>query len=558
MKNILTQGILTREVDSYSEINECPKHISFTRLLLEKIHDLDNIESEEAITDGSGDGGIDAIFEKEIDGQTLLFLVQSKFCLQNPDKSLDESAIKKMIFAIEHYILGEDSMTSLNERLKDKIKSSKELIKNGTYKKISMLFLTNCQPLESNNKALLEMFCNKQSGTIDYKVITQDDLFYVFALSSTYQVDKISLKIVKDTGHGDKAVLNLPDIDCIQGKVFKVDLVEIARIVSENPNIFNSNVRAFQTLKNKVNLQIAQSLKDSDEIREFVYLNNGITMICDDYEIKLGQENVEIENPSIINGCQTSTTIAEVYKEGCISQNTGFVLVRLLKTKDPNIKDKIIIASNTQTAILNRDLISEEKIQKQLEIHFQQFGYFYQRKSGLYLDKPKDKIVDPVRAAQCFLAFYIDKPAEAKNKRSEIFSRYYDQIFNDKINALKLLSGWLLYKNAESVVLTKRKETNNTETKSTLGNCLFHLLPLFKRWVLVEQYKSIDLSDYDKDIASIKELENLFQNHLNIVIERLLEIVENIKKNSDSYNPQYFFKTSDSLSKILSSDLQHE
>lgn len=93
-------------------------------------------------------------------------------------------------------------------------------------------------------------------------------------------------------------------------------------------------------------------------------------MLCDNFVIKPGNECIIIDKPSIINGCQTASTIVEVYKEGSLDRNTGFVLVRVIKSSDSDIKRRIILSSNTQTAIKNRDLVSEDDIQKELETQF--------------------------------------------------------------------------------------------------------------------------------------------------------------------------------------------
>ena len=66
--------------------------------------------------------------------------------------------------------------------------------------------------------------------------------------------------------------------------------LKLAKIIEDNPSIFNTNVRAYQTIHNKVNKQIAKTLSDTESIKLFVYLNNGITLLCDDFTIKAGNE----------------------------------------------------------------------------------------------------------------------------------------------------------------------------------------------------------------------------------------------------------------------------
>ena len=546
MPNIRLQTILKNKVDEISKNDKCQVSIAFIRLMLKELFELDDFEIDDAITDGGMDKGVDAIFEQNNDdGENILYVVQAKYFDQNPAKTIDEDSKNLVVEAVSSYILGDYPLDNLNEKLKNKIITYRARLSSGKIDRVALMFLTNGQMPGQNITSELEKFKLDQEGQIYYQIIYEDDLFQMFLPSSSITVNSIELKIVKDSGSGEKTILNLPDIDTIQGKVFKVDIFVLAEIVKNNPNIFSANVRAFQSLKNKINEQIASTLRDNESIKEFIYLNNGITIICDDLQVKPGAEIVVLTKPSIINGCQTASTIFEIYKEGNIKENLGFVLVRVLKTKEQSIKEKIIKASNTQTAIKNRDLISEEKIQKELESQFLSLGYFYERKRGLYRDKPQDKVIDLEKSAQYYLSLYLRKPAEAKNKKSEIYKSYYEQIFNDKLTASQFLVGWTLFNKINEKIKSLRKNLNN-ERKSILGNSIIHLLPLFDEWAIKPSGNI--LSDIEDDITI---LDKLFDNNIDSVINKLETIVNSIKKNKDNFNPQYFFKGNDSLDKIL-------
>ncbi len=545
MANIRLQTILKKQVEEIAKEKKCEQSIAFICLILKEVFGLDEFEIEEAITDGGMDKGIDAIFEKEDDGENILYVVQSKFFDKNPDKTIDENSKNLVVEAVSNYILGDYPLNNLNKKLKQKVELYRGRLSKGSIDRVGLLFFTNGQRPGSNIISELDKFKQDQEGQVFYEILTEEDLFSIFLPVSASTVKSVELKVVKDSGVGEKSFLGLPDVDMIQGKVFKVDVAFLARVVEVNPNIFSANVRAYQSLRNKVNEQIASTLRDPDLIKEFIYLNNGITVICDDFQLKPGGEIVEIEKPSIINGCQTGSTILEVYKEGKIEENVGFVLVRLVKTKNESVKEKIIKASNTQTAIKSRDLISEEKIQKELESQFEQLGYYYDRKKGLHRDKPKEKIVDLEKAAQAYLALYLRKPADAKNKKSEIYKSYYEQIFNKDLTANQLLVSWRLLNKVHEKIKELRK-TANEEKKSILGNSVLHLLPLFEEWALKPENKTH--LDFEDNPDSIDEV---FDSKSEKVINRLIAVINKIKNKRADFNSQYFFKSSNSLSEIL-------
>lgn len=546
MPNLRLQNTLKYKVDEVCKRVSCQPSIGFIRLMLQEVFELSEIDIDESITDGSMDKGIDAVFEQENeDGENVLYVVQSKY-FENSDKSLDEPAINKAILAISNYVLGDSPADSMNAKLKKRAEIYQERLSNGKIDMISLVFITNGQKIHPNLISDLEQFREQQNGQLKYEIYSEEDLSRIFAPLSATPVKQIDLKIIKDIGGGEKTFINLPDIDFVQGKVAKVDVCDLAEIVRDNPNIFHSNVRAYQSIRNKVNEVIAKTLCDEETVKQFIYLNNGITLLCDNFDIKPGNERVLIDNPAIINGCQTASTIFEVYREGKIKPNTAFVLVRIIKSKDEDVKRKIIISSNTQTAVKNRDLISEDLIQKQLEAEFLTLGYYYERKRGLHADKPQEKIIDLEKAAQYYLALYLQKPAEAKNKKSEIYKSYREQIFNKDITAKQLLVGYILFNKIFEKIRILRGATNENR-RSVLGNSLMHLLPLFRDWAIEDSGKF--LSDLEDNLTII---DSLFNEKIDGVVLKMEEAVKEIsKKEKDKFNPQYFFKSSDSLERIL-------
>ncbi len=72
--------------------------------------------------------------------------------------------------------------------------------------------------------------------------------------------------------------------------------------------VFYDNVRDFQGVTNKVNKEIATTIK-SENKDTFAILNNGITIVAEN--IKQRRDTFTIFHPQIINGCQTSHVLFE-------------------------------------------------------------------------------------------------------------------------------------------------------------------------------------------------------------------------------------------------------
>lgn len=69
-------------------------------------------------------------------------------------------------------------------------------------------------------------------------------------------------------------------------------------------SLFNDNVRDFQGT-NAINSEIASTIVNNPD--EFILLNNGITIVCSKF-IQTNR-NVRLDNPQIVNGCQTCNVL---------------------------------------------------------------------------------------------------------------------------------------------------------------------------------------------------------------------------------------------------------
>lgn len=553
MHNPRVQKSLSIKVQQVARDFDCQNSSAFIIFCLQNIYGLDDFESEEAITDGGNDKGIDAIFSQTTEnGNKVLYVVQSKY-FENPDKALDEPAKTLMTETLSNYVLGDAPIDVLNPKLKPRIQEARSLRQSGEIDRVKIIFLTNGQRPQVSIYSDLERFCSSQQQ-IDFQIFTEQDISEILLPVSSRPVGEISINVVKDVGVGDRTFLSLPDIEYAHGKIVRIDIYDVAKLVENNPNIFNTNVRGFLG-RNNVNKQILNTLTDEQSIKKFAYLNNGITILCDNYQIKPGGEVIDLVNPSIINGCQTASTILEAYKLEKISPNMGVAVVRIIESSDPQLKEAIIKASNTQSAVKDRDLISEDAVQKELEEQFNSMGYFYQRKRGSFIDIPddkKDKVIDLEKSAQAYMALFLDLPAEAKNKKAEIYDDYYNQIFHSQISAIALLLSYLILKLFNQKI-KKQKNKYSKDQQSLFGNALLHFLPLFNKWILIPEEIIIDdliLFEYEK---AIKIINDKFEKNSDQILRKLIGVMVKIKKDPDFKNYQYFFKSSSSLQRILSS-----
>jgi hypothetical protein len=125
----------------------------------------------------------------------------------------------------------------------------------------------------------------------------------------------------------------------------------------------------------------------NEEPDRFFYFNNGITIVCDRAEkmTARGRDVLRVSNPQVINGQQTTRTLASSIKKAA----RAAVLVKVIcvpREHRPNedeydeLGSQIVAGTNWQTAITPSDLMANDRRQIELEGALRNRGYLYLRK----------------------------------------------------------------------------------------------------------------------------------------------------------------------------------
>lgn len=222
--------------------------------------------------------------------------------------------------------------------------------------------------------------------------------------------------------------------------------------------IFEPNVRA--NIRNSpINNAIQVSASHNRSMKEFRFLNNGITIICTNYQLPAGQRPAfKVTRPGIINGLQTVTSLHMAYRKLSRDDKEYFeenchVLVRLLRKEAVNHISDVVLATNNQNSMQPRNLVSNTVEQNHYATFFaHNLGWFYEAKQGAWnafrqyhqswrprIDKrQKDfkakkgfKTIDNHDLAQDWLAF-LGFANEAFSNKKQLFDQerpYYELIF---------------------------------------------------------------------------------------------------------------------------------
>lgn len=203
-------------------------------------------------------------------------------------------------------------------------------------------------------------------------------------------------------------------------------------------HIFEANVRDYQG-HNTVNKQILETLRGNHE-DDFWWLNNGITILSTSVDSRVNRV-LNIENPEIVNGLQTSRGIY-TYFAGLIEagqtelHDDRNLLVRIIVPNEEKSRDKIILATNSQTQIPIEALKSTEKIHRDIEAYLLKSGIYYDRRKNYWKlqGKPASQILTIKKLAQAVQSIALYNPRIAKASPSGIFRKGnedgYSEVFS--------------------------------------------------------------------------------------------------------------------------------
>lgn len=262
-------------------------------------------------------------------------------------------------------------------------------------------------------------------------------------------------------------------------------------------SFFDSNVCDYQG-KNNVNSSISETLHRADD-NDFWWLNNGVTVLASEATLVNNRE-LQIVNPEIVNGLQTSMEIYNYFSENreALESEKRSILLRIIVPDNEESRDQIIFATNNQTNIPKATLRVTDPIHLQIEMYFKSRGLFYDRRKNYYKNqghKPAE-IVGVSFLAQCLITIFLKKPDYARARPSTLLNdeKTYNELY-EKNNDLEVfyrvaLLGKKIQKNVRS-----GSDYSSAEKSDILYYVLYAVIAdvLGKRNITPADIKNLDM-----------------------------------------------------------------
>lgn len=487
---------------------------AFSYCVLDKLFPNAEEDIKDLMTDGGNDCGIDAVKISRHGTGAHVHLFQFKYCesIKTAERYFSDNAIDKVLSYLERLFDENEHLEQVsNPALWDKTQEIWDVhTKPNT--KITVHFCSNGTKLQDNHRTSFVKALEAYGVTFE-----EIDFSVLHNLLVTPEVEKT----VHSFTAINKEYFGKMDGD-IRGMVATISAGDLINIIQNpdnpteiNARVFDQNIRMFLGKDNPVNETIIQSALSSNN-DYFWYMSNGLTAVCSSFSHRPSARNpiVEVENLQIVNGAQTSYALFEAHKQNPNIADDVLFLIRVYETKNAELPNKIAIATNSQTRIYSRDLMSNSSLQVRLEAAFKNIGYYYERKKNQYIDKPSAKRIDSFKLGQAVLSYHLREPERAKRDSNQIFGTRYEEIFNEDHSIEILRDVYLLYQELDSLkdkesAESKKGALTNTERFLTYG--LYHILYLIG---LLAERKNLSIDTPKNRSALIKDALDIMRGYL--------------------------------------------
>ncbi len=304
------------------------------------------------------------------------------------------------------------------------------------------------------------------------------------------------------------AMLGNAYIACISGQ-------ELIRLMITSDgllrrNMFDDNVRDSQGYS-AVNREILFTLKKHPD--RFVLFNNGITIVCKKAQPEKGR--YVLENPQIVNGCQTCNMIYQAYRSGVELDDVQIIakIVESVDTGEDDVTQGIVRGTNRQNIVYEEAFETIKGFHKNLEKYFennQVSGYqkiYYERRSRQYADnlqiKPQQKI--SFRGLiQSMVALFLNRVEDSHRHEYTLLKDYKDNLFIDAHSCQPYYLSAFLYLNLAALF-------RENKLPRELRNYKMHIMLLIKEMKggSSPDLSSDDIDQYCESLLSILEKGNL-------------------------------------------------
>ena len=390
-----------------------------------------------ALVGGSNDKNIDAIYID--DAVRSVYVIQGKY-RTNVNKTENRSDL--IAFSkVADFLLGSSEkfktiMSNAEISMQPILKNVRSALMNKKYQ-LALQYVTtgriSAQHADEAEEHAVE-YENTTYQTFDNKSLRR--LMQDYIDGAAPPIPTVKLRI-----EGNEAFDSYDEKTGVTSWVFAMNGRELGELFNKHGvRIFARNIRGFLGKRTSVNKSMVSTIENSPEL--FWYYNNGATIICDHAKQirEQGKQFLNVTNAQIINGQQTTRTLAELNDSEKVKVLVRVNVVKRAEERDfthySQLVSEIVKATNSQNAIKPSDLISNDAEQIRIERELRKLDYFYARKAmtkgemRAHYGARHRQIIKRDDLVMAIASCTVDPSVVRRGKQQFFVSPYYEKLFN--------------------------------------------------------------------------------------------------------------------------------
>lgn len=342
-------------------------------------------DAANAVIDGGGDGGIDAIHYEP--STQLLWVAQSKYFADGQgEPSLGDVA--KFKEGLENLLGLRFEAFAANVEFARRTPLIKTYFDQTNLQVRAVLAYSGIHTVSDDRIRMFENLKYRFSRDSDYFITLRYNLTSIHAwLMSGDHASGVDVTV---TIHQPARVVSPAPYEMYYGLISLSDLAALYKDERVGgKTLVAANIREYKGTT-VVNDQIRATLRD--EPHHFVYLNNGLTAYCSSIKVVPAfrgnneQQRLELRGFSIVNGAQTLGSIARFTEADAAAAPDGFAFIKIISLErcedERDFAKKITRCTNFQNRVGLRDFAALDPEQARIAEHLGLSGIHYHFKDS--------------------------------------------------------------------------------------------------------------------------------------------------------------------------------
>lgn len=415
--------------------NEARRHLVGNRTpstallawFLEMVWRMEPEEVSDAICDGGGDKGIDALAVDEDLMEITVFQAKRR---GGPTSTQGDADLRAFV-GVAAYFADETGIDSLlasapNDelrRLVERLDLRRRLA--GRQYAVRLVFVTNA-PLDAAGR---DYVASRVDQVPSLEVWDRPRLVGIAERTQSLAVQPVEVRLPLASSVIEEGLD--PRTSIAVALVTAPALVRLPGI--DDLSIFELNVR-LGLGKTRINKELGSTIGKPAEHPLFPAYHNGLTLLSRKVTVEDGE--MILDGVSVVNGCQS---LLALYNNRTHLTPGLRLLVKVIELGESlDLVDSITYRTNNQNPVNARDLRSTDPIQRDLQAQVREdYGdeLGYAIRNGETISAPES--LDNTTAAQLAMAVYVHEPWNAVRK-VKLFDEEYHRVFGRSMNGHRL------------------------------------------------------------------------------------------------------------------------